>query len=304
MSNKNQIVAVVLTRNRLNILEQCLESIQSQEETCDIIIVDNASDDGTEDMIKDSFQGDGIHYYNTGANLGSAGGFSFGVKQAVLLGYDYIWIMDDDVIPDKNALQELMQADKKLGGNWGCLSSFSYWRDGSVCKANRQKKGLFTFFRDSDYEKDLVPAKIVAFASMLVKRSAVEDVGIPIADYFFYTDDYEFSMRISSKYPTYVVPSSRVLHAMPVNTKASLLTDPPEKLWRYKYLYRNDMHCYRRFGFKGWLYVRFKQVYTFLQILIFEKNKEIKQEKINILCDAVREGHTFEPEIEIVRYDG
>ena len=42
--------------------------------------------------------------YNTGKNLGGAGGFAFGLRKAIELGYLYAWIMDDELYPGKRGI--------------------------------------------------------------------------------------------------------------------------------------------------------------------------------------------------------
>lgn len=295
----NEICAVVVTYNRKEKLEKCIHALQSQENACcDILVVDNGSSDGTEKMLTEK-KAENIIYYNTGRNIGSAGGFSFGVKQGVLLGYKYLWIMDDDVYPEERALYELVKADSKLNGNWGCLSSYVYWVDGKVCKANRQKKGLFSFVADREYQtSDLIPIKIASFASMYVKSDIVRQIGLPISDYFFYTDDYEFSARISKSFDSYVVVNSRVLHDMGANIKANIVRDPLEKMYRYEHLYRNDVHFYKNYGFKGRLYLLAKFIYTFGNIIL--KEKVDKRYKLRILIKGIKDGFHFDPVIEKV----
>lgn len=140
----SKTAAVVVTYNRKDLLEKCIDRLRQQKNAaCDIIIVDNASTDGTADMIKCQYSVPEVIYMNTGANLGGAGGFQYGVKQAVLLGYEYVWIMDDDTLPQETALYELFEADRELNGKWGFLSSVAYWTDGSICRMNIQKKKYF-----------------------------------------------------------------------------------------------------------------------------------------------------------------
>ena len=70
----NQVAAVVVTYNRLELLKECLEKLLSQTSPCDVLIVDNASSDGTETYIKNTYADNTrIHYRNTGANIGGAG---------------------------------------------------------------------------------------------------------------------------------------------------------------------------------------------------------------------------------------
>ncbi len=291
------ICAVVATYNRKELLACCIRKIMAQDGVkCDILIIDNGSEDGTEGLFSSEFKLECIEYINVGKNLGSAGAQAFGIKEAVLKGYKYIWLMDDDVFPHDNSLYELVMADEELKGNWGVLSSVAYWTDGSICEANRQKKTLFTFMTEADYKKRFIPACMVSAASMYINAESVKAVGLPIADYFFYTDDYEFSSRIGRKYPVYVVPASKVTHAMKINRKANLVKDTADRLYRYKYLYRNDVHFYRKFGIEGIIYLVLKFIYTFMMVLL--KEKEHKKEKINTLITGYSEGIKFNPSVE------
>ena len=86
----NKVIAVVVTYNRINLLRQCIEHLQKQSMSCDILIVDNASTDGTDSFMQ-QLENEHIFYYNTGRNLGGAGGFYTGMKYM----YDkaaFIWV--------------------------------------------------------------------------------------------------------------------------------------------------------------------------------------------------------------------
>lgn len=302
MDHQNRVAAVVVTYNRKELLRQNLAALLNQEEySTDIIIVDNASSDGTADMISKELNVPQVVYKNTGANLGGAGGFQYGVREAMKnprgYAYDFVWIMDDDTIPCQDSLKELMSADRKLDGKWGCLSSVAYWTDGSICKANRQKKTLYKFVSNEDLQEALVRVQMASFVSLLVKTSVIKEVGIPIGEYFIWTDDYEFTGRISAGHPIYVVPDSKVLHAMKENKKINFAKETPDRIERYKYVYRNDVHCYRQYGLKGWLYVILKDIYTLLNIIL--NSQERKKDKMKVVLNGFIEGLTFQPEIEM-----
>ena len=176
-------VAVVVTYNRLNQLKRCLDAIRCQEgASCDILVVNNGCTDGTSDYL-DSINSSFIRSIDTGRNTGSAGGFYHGVKEAYEAGYSRIWVMDDDVVPDSSALKKLSDADRFLEGDWGFLSSFAKWKDGTPCKANIQKTGVFSFVNDHDRARGLVPIEIAAMASLYLNADAVSRVGYPISDY-------------------------------------------------------------------------------------------------------------------------
>lgn len=106
----NKVVAVVTTYNRLQLLKENMEALLTQSfKECDLLIINNASTDGTEEYVQ-SITDKRVLYYNTGANIGGAGGFAFGLRKAIEAGYDYAWLMDDDSIVEKNALQNLMNS--------------------------------------------------------------------------------------------------------------------------------------------------------------------------------------------------
>ena len=135
-----KIAAVVVTFNRKEYLVKNIEALLAQVNApMDILIIDNASTDGTEETIRHYMDAGQILYENTGENLGGAGGFNFGIRRAYEAGYDAIWIMDDDTYPHPDALEKFLQADKDLNGMYGYLAGKVLWKDGSWCEMNTPK---------------------------------------------------------------------------------------------------------------------------------------------------------------------
>ena len=100
MIDAKAVTAVVVTYNRLPLLRQCLAALRAQTvQGFTVLLVDNASNDGTADYIK-ALAMPGLIYHNTGENLGGAGGFARGLEEAVRLGCEAVWIMDDDTLPE------------------------------------------------------------------------------------------------------------------------------------------------------------------------------------------------------------
>ncbi len=293
----NQTAAVVVTYNRKELLRLCITKLLGQAGAfCDVMIIDNASTDGTAEMIHTEFQDPAVLYENTGRNLGGAGGFEYGVGKAVRMGYEYVWIMDDDTLPEETALVSLFAADKKLHGRWGFLSSVAYWTDGSICRMNIQKKDIFRHIGRKEYAMEMASVKMCSFVSLLVKSEVIRKIGLPIGEYFIWTDDYEFTGRISRKYPCYMVPESKVVHAMKHHTRVDFAADDASRIERYHYIYRNDVHCYRQYGLAGWLYIIFKDIYTMFHIL--KKARGHRRERIRILWQGFKEGLRFSPPVK------
>ena len=143
----NNVAAVVVTYNRRQLLNENLTCLLAQSRPVDIIVIDNASTDGTFESLGELIDSGRINYYNTGSNLGGAGGFSFGIERAVELGYDYVWVMDDDCMPRADALERLLAAGERLG-NYGFLCSKVLWKDGSVCTMNVPRRTLTKPLKD------------------------------------------------------------------------------------------------------------------------------------------------------------
>ena len=116
---KKKILAVVVTYNRKELLSECIEALLKQEcDFLDVLIIDNASTDGTRRYIDKYVKNKRVLYENTGSNIGGSGGFNYGMKKGVELGYDYIWLMDDDTIVKKDSLTNLLKADEYLKGDF------------------------------------------------------------------------------------------------------------------------------------------------------------------------------------------
>ena len=294
----NETIAVVVTYNRIDILRQCIEHLQKQSIPCDILVVDNASTDATA-CFMEQIENEHIFYYNTGQNLGGAGGFHTGIAIAAESGqYEYIWIMDDDCLPERTALAKLLEADEILQGSYGWLSSQCLWTDGQLCQMNLQRKTPYTDIKD--FSQKIIPAQMASFVSLFLKRKTVALFGLPIKEFFIWTDDWEYTRRISRALPCYVVRDSRVVHAMQNPTVVNIATDTAERLPRYQYFYRNDVYLYRREGLKGWLWVIAKDTWHSVQIIRHRKNV---LKKLSIVWGNAWKGIFFHPMIEYCKKD-
>ncbi|MCI7640476.1 MAG: glycosyltransferase family 2 protein [Clostridiales bacterium] len=297
---KSPVAAIVVTYNRLELLRQCVEALRAQTAACDILIVDNASTDGTAQWL--ASQPD-LHCRNTGSNLGGAGGFHFGMRWSVEDGYDYVWLMDDDTLPMPDALQKLLEADRILDGNYGWLSSVALWTDGSECKMNRQKLKK-SFYEYSPLMKyGLVQAEQATFVSLFLRSETIRRFGLPIKEYYIWGDDLEYTRRIAVRggLPCFAAGQSQVVHAAKSNVGSNIALDEPERIGRYFYAFRNEAHLYRQEGMKGMAYCFAKRCRDFLRILRFGKPKG---PRFGILFKGIWAGFFFCPEIEILESQG
>lgn len=294
-----RIAAIVVTYNRKPCLMRCIEALKRQQnEQLDILVIDNASTDGTSDALAPLAADGTVVYHNTGENLGGAGGFHYGMRTALEAGYDYLWIMDDDCIPDEDALSALLTADRDLDGQYGFLSSLAYWKDGTPCNMNIQKVSLRK--KLTDPTSPYPPIIMATFVSAFFPRARVLECGLPIVDFFIWADDLEYTRRLSRRYPCYAVTASRVLHDMGSNNKVNIATDTADRLPRYRYLYRNEVYVYRREGVRGWAYLISRVALHVVKVLLRSENK---LEKIKVILSSFLDGLRFHPPIEYYKED-
>lgn len=289
----NEVAAIVVTYNRKELLKECIEKLKCQTVPLDILVIDNASTDGTEKLFDK--KNDGLYYFNTGSNLGGAGGFNYGIKTAYEMGYEYLWLMDDDTLPTETALEELLKAKNEIK-EFGFLSSVALWKDNNLCNMNIPRTGISKkqINLNEKYNKIIMST----FVSFFISRKIVKEKGLPISDFIIWSDDLEYSRRISKDYPCYWICNSKVIHKMGSNEKVGIENEPKDRLWRYKLVYRNEVYVFKREGIKGWLYLFTRMILHSIRIL--KNSKENKMDKIIIIWKSFISGFSFNPKAEEV----
>ena len=294
----NRIAAVVVTYNRKEMLKQCLESLLKQIISCDVLVIDNASTDGTDGYLKSLKNEKKIRVLRTVKNLGGAGGFNLGVRKAIEYGYEYLWLMDDDTFPQEDALARLMDADTQLRGQYGFLSSVVLWTDGNGCKMNRQKVKKDFYEHAGMLNEGMILVEQATFVSLFLRSETVRKAGLPVKEFFIWGDDLEYTRRLAvrMKMPCYLVGKSQVVHAMHTNNGSCIATDVPERIDRYRYAYRNENFTYRCEGIKGILYYAAKCCFNILRIWVKGDNHRLRRSWI-VLSQMIA-GLWFNPRIE------
>ncbi|GEA16566.1 hypothetical protein E308F_28120 [Moorella sp. E308F] len=191
-----RVCAVVVTYNRKTLLRECLHSLITQTRPPDeILVVNNASTDGTREMLQNEFPL--VKVIDLPSNMGGAGGFHEGMKWAYEEGYNWIWLMDDDGIPAADCLQRLLE----LGDNELSIRAPLVLRKDDSEK--RLAFGLVYKGRRIEREKDALGAAVGfllegvsnPFNGVLVHRSVVKKTGLPQKEFFLWGDETEYMLR-------------------------------------------------------------------------------------------------------------
>jgi GT2 family glycosyltransferase len=249
--------AVIVTFNRPNILQGCISALLVQKEygLMGIHVVVNSDDEETIRVITSFNEGDFISFERHG-NIGPAGGFHEGLKKFLEGTYEFVWLMDDDVIVDKKCLYELGLS----------MTKFNYIFP-TVIKENGEMVVSFGWW------------------GVILSRNLVEKAGLPIKELFYWAEDTEYLQnRIM-----------RNLGVKPYRCKTAVVTHLHQRnvkrpSWYYYYTTRNTV--YYRSYLAGYTWYRIKRtLYLFphsLFMIFFKEENKIR--KIGLLFYGLYHG--------------
>ncbi len=223
-----KFIAVVVTYNRIGWLKRNIEALLAQTKLPDeIIVVDNASTDGTHEFLQ-NLSNEKIKIEKLSENIGGAGGFAYGIKKAIENGADWIWIMDDDALPYREALEEI---------EWAISSSQDKQIDVFLSK--------IVDSADNKPKRTLVRVFTGTFVGFTISKKVVEKIGLPDPDFFIYADDYDYCERIKKAgFKLFMVNSSLIEHKDWVRQKPIFrfpFVKPKIPPWKVYYIFRNPI---------------------------------------------------------------
>lgn len=242
------IIAVVVTYNRMELLKRTVRRLQQNKPLSDIVVVNNGSTDGTAGWLET--QPDLIVINQ--ANVGGSGGFYTGMEYAYRGGADWIWCMDDDVFPRADCLEQLLQHTGR--------------EDVGILSPRRLQKGkLFThefqgynltnpfasMYRDRLAKQNIttpVEIKGAAFEGLLIRREVVEKVGLPNKELFIFCDDTDYCLRtVRVGYKILYVPSALMDKEL-FFSNDSWSERNKKKKWKRFYQIRNSTYLNHHYG--------------------------------------------------------
>lgn len=239
-----RVCAIIVTRNRRHLLRECLESVLNQSRVPDcIVVVDNASIDGTREMIKSEFSS--VTLVALPKNEGGAGGFNEGLRWAYNQGFDWFWLMDDDAKPAINALDVLLSVGTKE--SLDVIGPLVVDRENPGKLAFALGARMFTEYSEA-IKCPIIYGVCSFFNGVLLKRDVVTVVGFPRKELYIRGDEIDYYMRIlKSGFRIATITSVTLAHP-------SGLRNRMELGWRYLTVQHTgdrikDFYMYRNRGF-------------------------------------------------------
>jgi dTDP-4-dehydrorhamnose reductase len=250
------VYAVVYSYNRKALAAQCLAALLQQRVKPErTIFVDNGSTDGTRDFLAERGLLDGLDYIRLEQNSGAAGGLDTGIGHAYRHGCSWVWVMDDDVVPDPEALTELRRAyDENFGetSRVGFLVSQLVGGDGRLNNVPHVDDRVVSSDRCAEWgellSQGLVRVRIATLTSMLLPRETIARCGTPCRDFFIWGEDTDYTLRVTDWRPGWLVGRSRAVHLRGVGGFLDVFNeDDPARIRNFYYLYRNTTYLRRAF---------------------------------------------------------
>ncbi len=194
----SRVVAVVVTWNRRSLLSRLLHAVAAGTRRPDaVLVVDNASTDGTPDMVRALTLPVPVTLLTLPTNTGGAGGFHAGLERAVADGAELAWLMDDDGVPAPDCLDVLLREDGRLD-LWG-PAVVAEQDAGRLCFPIRLPGTARVLHRTADAEAlatgGLLRDVVIPFNGVLVTASLVRRIGLPREEFFIWGDDVEYLWR-------------------------------------------------------------------------------------------------------------
>lgn len=231
------LAIIIVSWNVHALVQRCLEaiaaSLASGGPPTTIYVVDNASQDGTPEMLRSVFPT--VRLIETGANLGFGAGNNLGIQAALADGHAYLLLLNPDTEPVADALPQLV-AWLAARPSVALVGPQLIYPDGTIQSSRRRFPDLTTLYWESTplerawprnpwtqrfhcTDRPVTEAQAVDWvvgAAMLVRAEAVRRGGLFDERFFMYSEELEWQARLSrawgSAAPIWYTPVATIVH--------------------------------------------------------------------------------------------
>jgi GT2 family glycosyltransferase len=290
-----KIAAIIVTYNRKkSMIELTNDFIQQTRKPDIILVVNNGSEDGTSEFIRERFPS--VQLIELKRNIGHMGGLNIGVRTAFQQGCDAIFSVDDDARLRKDTLECLLNAvesDEKLRDTliWSANVSPDDDRFSEpVCVKIEGEWKVYDRFIPELHDK-VYETLGSANVGLFIPRSIVEHVGLPRTDLIF-VGEFEFNYRVKSAgfklyrcFPSIIYHECNKFSELKILGKTRFVSKT--KPWRTYYEMRNRIYVdriYRRRNIMKNLFI------TVVDSAIKMYTCENKMSTALYICRAVYDG--------------
>ncbi|WP_141431118.1 glycosyltransferase family 2 protein [Bacillus sp. 03113] len=279
----NQKTAIILLNwNAYQDTFECLKSLELLNySSFHIFLVDNDSQDDSFDLLKEDYRAGifdlNISFIQSGSNLGFAGGNNVGIKAAIERGFEYFWLLNNDTIVEKNALDPLiakMEQDNSIGIVGSKIffhgSNKIWFAGGEINKKTGLIKHLGIGEDDDEKYNKSIEVDYITGCSLLIKRDVIQNVGVMKEEFFLYFEETDWNIRVKNNgYKIFYVPESIIWHKVSQSTLKGEKFSPIV----FYYTIRNNIYLINNYFRKGTLtFFLFFSLIRILKNIIFNKS--------------------------------
>jgi GT2 family glycosyltransferase len=182
--------------------DRCFNSLQKSDVPVQIIVIDNASSDGTVEYIKTNYQE--IILIESKENLGFAKANNIGLRYALDHGANYVFLLNQDAwLVQNNCIEELIK-QSQLHPEFGILSPLQLYGSGNRIAQDTQAHYLYKSNNPNDFVsdlyfgrlKDIYETNYVSAASWLLPIEIVKSIGGFDPLFYHYGEDDNYIQRL------------------------------------------------------------------------------------------------------------
>lgn len=265
------IIAVVVTYNRKELLKRNIACLRLNTPVSSIVVVNNGSTDGTGAWLDEQEELTVIHQ----ENVGGSGGFYRGIQYAYQAGADWIWCMDDDVFPRPDCMEHLLPYTHEP--EVGILAPRRLM-EGQIFTNDFQKVNLsnpFASMYQQKLKKQVINGPVdicgTAFEGLCISRKTVAEIGLPNKELFIFCDDTDYCLRaVLAGFRILYIPSA-LMDKEKFFSNDSWEERSRKKKWKRFYQVRNSTYLNHHYGRNWWVkYLRgFNGVLGYLLVALF-----------------------------------
>jgi GT2 family glycosyltransferase len=226
-----RVTVIVLNWNAEDDTAACLDSFLAQRgvET-EILLVDNASADGSGERLRQRYPT--VSYLQIDENLGYSGGNNRGIEWALDRGAEWVLVVNNDTVAEPDCLRLLLAAttgEARLAAVAPLIVRYDdpdrVWFAGgrfdrvrAVGVHRHENAPVESALRDVPRGEDAMwrPCTFLTGCCLLLRATALREVGLFRAEFFAYEEDLELSYRLSQAgWKLGWVPAARITHRVP-----------------------------------------------------------------------------------------
>lgn len=213
----NKVLVIIVSYNWMRWIDSCLKSLQESSEAVDVLVVDNGSNDGTQEYLKENYNG--IYFVQNSVNLGFGKANNMGLKYAIDNNYNYVYLLNQDAWIMRDTIKDLIKISMD-NPQYGILSPFQMTATLDKIDLNF-KKDICSYQSNSDLFEDVylnrqkkiydVPSVMAAHWFMPI--DTIKKVGLFSPSFPHYAEDGNYCQRCYfRKLKVGIVPSLKVVH--------------------------------------------------------------------------------------------